>query len=147
MSSNPPLEVIECLIRDGPFNCEIENDLNQPNIMIYNPQSFVPICLKHQERLFLTDCWTSGRDSSTKPRLLYGISKNTLLISRIYRCDRGCGTILGHDESILNQAPSEIPFVLFHRSEILKNLLSLVVNNVAAGNYRKKLLVFCIFHS
>lgn len=145
MSSIPSPDCIEDLIRTGPFNCVIERSSEEPDVLIFDLSNNKElICHKHQKALTATNNWTSGRNKAATPRIINGISKNCILVSRVYQCSNGCGDFLGHEEFIINQLTFEVPFVLFHRSGILKNLLTLIVNCLASGTIYLVIVMFLL---
>ena len=75
----------------------------------------------------------TGKDGKELPRPLYGSDGVTFLISRVYSCKSG-HKIIAHDARILDMIPdsSEIPFMLFHRMGVTRELASLA-----------KMFVFC----
>ena len=142
MSSFPTPDCLESLISTGPYNCVIERSCEELNVMIFNlSNSGELVCHQHQEPLKATNNWTTGRNSATPPRILHGISKNCLLVSRVYQCSNCCGNFLGHAESILSQVTFEVPFILFHRSGILKELFSFIINSLVSGTCLNQLRV------
>ena len=78
--------------------------------------------------------WKDGRSSCDEPRKLFCIQRKVFLVSRIYRCGTG-HQILAHDPWTLKAIPSsiQVPFVLFHKSGVTRDLFQYVYTHVQAG--------------
>ena len=95
------------------------------DIILWDP---ITLVIDDASKLYCPSCsldsdlkpsrWADGLHSSSyKPRELYGLCQDTLLISRIYRCSSANHRILAHDPGVLTQTCSQIqePFILFHK--------------------------------
>ncbi len=80
--------------------------------------------------------WKDGTSPRDQPRKLYCIQKCVLLVSRVYRCPVG-HQILAHDPWLLqvtaSKISSQIPFVLFHKSGVTRELFLYIFTHVQAG--------------
>ena len=78
--------------------------------------------------------WKDGSSSCDQPRRLYGLSNNVLLVSRVYMCRRRHQTI-SHNPAILSQVRDlfRVPFVLFHRCGITRELSDFVISHANAA--------------
>ena len=95
-----------------------------------------PNCLEHCESYqpLKATRWKDGKTKCDEPRRLYGLTKNVLLVSRVYICDRR-HYIIANDPSVLSQAKGILPcpFVLFHRSGVSRELHRFIVSHAKAG--------------
>ena len=80
--------------------------------------------------------WKDGKTSYDQPRKLYCIQRHVLLVSRVYRCTNG-HQILANDPWLLEitetKTSREIPFVLFHKSGVTRDLFLYIFTHVQAG--------------
>ena len=101
-----------------------------PQILIKNLSIYCPICkgFVHPIR------WKDGTKRYEGPRKLYGLKENVLLISRVYRCEKG-HQILAHDPEVLSQSNSILmePFLLFHKGGITRELYEFIISHIDIG--------------
>ena len=81
--------------------------------------------------------WKEGSSPQDQPRQLFCIQKHVLLVSRVYCCPAVGHQILAHDPWLLritaSQVPCELPFVLFHKSGVTRDLLLYIFTHVQSG--------------
>ena len=83
-------------------HCRVVNvTLWDLQVLIKNLVIYPPVCkgIVHPVR------WKDGSKSYEVPRKLYDLKEDVLLISRVYRCDKG-HQVLAHDPGILSQTHS-----------------------------------------
>ena len=113
------------------------------DIIIWDPLSFGPSLF-----LWCPNCldihgfnnglkatrWKEGKTACDRPRSLYGLHNEALLVSRVYICSKG-HQIIAHDPSILSSVRSEVqvPFVLFHKVGITKELQHFILTHANVG--------------
>ena len=92
-----------------------------PPIIFWSPLEMYPnvevICNICNEELSPME-WTASTHSSINAiRTIHGVHSPTLLVSRMYKCNKK-HVIIAHNASILNKIPSEtmMPFQLSHKS-------------------------------
>lgn len=78
--------------------------------------------------------WKDGKTTCDQPRRLYGLTNNALLVSRVYVCDQR-HQIIAHDPAVLSQVQDVffIPFLLFHKVGITRELHGFIVSHANAG--------------
>ena len=78
--------------------------------------------------------WKDGKASHDEPLRIYCIQREVFLVSRIYRCRKGHQT-LAHDPWTLKMISSytQVPFALFHKSGVTRDLYQYVYTHVQAG--------------
>lgn len=113
------------------------------DIILRDPLSYIPdLCLRCSncfetgsvdEPVWATR-WKDGSSSCDQPRRLYGLNNSVLLVSRVYTCQRRHQTI-AHDPAILSQVRHlfRLPFVLFHRGGITRELSNFIISHSNAG--------------
>ena len=76
----------------------------------------------------------TGKGGKELPRPLHGSEGVTFLVSRVYSCKRG-HKIIAHDARIIEMIPdsSEVPFILFHRMGVTRELVNLVHSFIYSG--------------
>ena len=91
------------------------------------------IMLGESNSLYATR-WKDGKTSYDEPRRLFCIQREVFLVSRIYRCRIGHQT-LAHDPWTLKTISSyiQVPFVLFHKSGVTRDLFQYVFTHIQAG--------------
>ena len=96
-------------------------------MLIKNLVIFCPVCkgIVHPIR------WKDGSKSYEGPRKFCGLKEDVLLISRVYRCDRG-HQVLAHDPGILSQTHSFLiePFLLLHKGGIIREFCEFIISHV-----------------
>ena len=112
-------------------HCRVVNvTLWDPQVLIKNLVIYPPVCkgIVHPIR------WKGGSKSYEGPRKLYGLKEDVLLISRVYRCDKG-HQVLAHDPGILSQTHSFLiePLLLFHKGGIIRELYEFIISHVNIG--------------
>lgn len=78
--------------------------------------------------------WKDGYTDRDMPRTLFCIQERVLLVSSIYLCERN-HQVLSHDPTILNKVRNhrQIPFVLFHRSGVTRDLFDYISITIQTG--------------
>ena len=80
--------------------------------------------------------WKDASTTCDEPRRLYGLTSNVLLVSRVYVCAKR-HQIIAHDPAILSQvkdtATINLPFLLFHKAGITKDLNRFIISHANAG--------------
>ena len=125
----------------GTVTVTTERITQVPDILIWDPVTqhkitlTCPHCLhsSNGNSLYATR-WKDGKASYDEPRKLFCIQREVLLVSRVYRCKSG-HQILAHDPWILKTISSSthVPFVLFHKSGVTRDLFHYVFTHVQAG--------------
>ena len=104
-------------------HCRVANvTMWDPHVLIKNLVNLVidcPVCkgIVHPKR-------SKNRSKSYEgPPKLYGLKEDVLLITRVYRCDRG-HQVVAHDPGTLSQIYSFLiePFLRFHKGGIIREL-------------------------
>ena len=73
--------------------------------------------------------WTDGSLKEFKPRLIFNLFRNTLLVSKVYKCDGCARQFLAHDRALQWQLQrAKLQFLLMKRSGVTGDLYSYVVN-------------------
>ena len=117
------------------------NRINEviPSVILWNPlvnvnnycQLTCSLCksaLRHWK-------WKDGSNNKDVPRNLFCIQERVLLVSSVFLCERN-HQIVSHDPSILNEMKKrghEIPFVLFHKSGVTKDLFHYISITIQTG--------------
>lgn len=72
--------------------------------------------------------WNDDSTEDKQPRILYRIKNIGYLVSAVYSCDNH-HKIMAHDELVLRKLSSKIliPFVLFHRTALTRDLTDMVI--------------------
>jgi hypothetical protein len=125
---------------NGVFVPALDSPLSKyPLLLHYHPMvttSCVLCCPIHDCELTDSGLWSDG-DCLKRypPRLLYGVSRNVLLISRLYYCKSSqCDPYRAHDASILLQLTDHLAeFVLFHQCGVTIEAYNLIVYTVITG--------------
>ena len=108
------------------------------SVFVYRPtlgrDSGCPYC-GSQGLLEETSMFSDGTNVKYKPRLLYGISENHMLVSRMWKCVNCGQMILGHNKYLMEQDGAGRPesFILYSRHGITCQLASLIVNFMSRG--------------
>ena len=78
--------------------------------------------------------WKDGKTTCDQPRRLYGLTNSALLVSRVYVCDQR-HQIIAHDPAVLSQVQGVffIPFLVFHKVGITRELHGFIVSHANAG--------------
>ena len=89
-----------------------------------------PTCwslLKHRK-------WKDGSKYKDAPRKLFCIQERVLLVSSVYLCERNY-QIISHDPQILSEVRKhiQIPFALFHKSGVTKELFDFISTSIQTG--------------
>ena len=113
-----------------------------PDVMLWDPLFYFPeldLCCPVCTRKGLKEVlhpirWKDGARSYDQPRQLYGLRNDALLVGRVYLCKRK-HQILSHNPDILLQVKDEfrLPFVLFHKTGITRELFDFFVSHIRAG--------------
>ena len=108
-----------------------------PNVLVFDPlmdKEVKLFCPLHKARLKQTGLYTSRQIKRHQPRILYAYSRNTLLVSGIYRCQYCSAEYLSHDFMLIDQLPNLfVPFKLGHDSGFLNEAHSMVISSIACG--------------
>ena len=78
--------------------------------------------------------WKDGKTTCDQPRRLYGLTNTALLVSRVYVCDQR-HQVIAHDPAVLFQVQGVffIPFLLFHKVGITRELHGFILSHANAG--------------
>ena len=108
-----------------------------PSVILWNPLNFpiygqltCPTC-----RSLLKDWkWKDGSKDRDAPRKLFCIQEHVLLVSSVYLCERN-HQIISHDPQILSEVRKniQIPFALFHKSGVTKDLFDFISASIQTG--------------
>ena len=112
------------------------------SILLFNPlqeHGAILTCPRHGHPLQDTGIWTHMR-SMRRPRYLYGLGENILLISSIYACSI-CGddldkdTYMAHHPDLMRQLSGRYspPFHLFQSSGVTMQAYEMVVTSALSG--------------
>ena len=112
-----------------------------PHVIIWNPlvqfsRSYHLNICPNEECGGLLDLngWTTGQNKATQPRLLHGNHYPVLLIGAIYKCSSNHHVIFSTDPRLLQKInTNEIPFILLHRSGLMRELIHTVVSLAEEG--------------
>ena len=106
-----------------------------PDLLFFSPNTDNITCPICGNTLYSTLKYCTGENRANPPRLLYGLERNALLVSKIVRCAKNCGQFLAHDVNITTQLEdyTDQKFILLQRSGFLKQLYSLIVTSIAEG--------------
>ena len=77
---------------------------------------------------------SSAQVAATNHDSFFGLRNDVLLVGRVYFC-RNKHQILSHDQGILSQvkADFQLPFVLFHKSGVTRELCRFFISHISAG--------------
>ena len=113
------------------------------SILLFNPLKQEDVILKcphHDHSLVDTGVWTHMSSMARRPRVLYHLGENILLISGIYACSVcGCDfdkdTYMAHHPEILKQllGRHSPPFHLFHQAGVTRQAYEMVVTSALSG--------------
>ena len=107
----------------------------ESDVIVWDPQILEPslslICPKCTKPLHGIR-WLDGMKTYEGPRMLYGLNKDALLVSRVFLCENQ-HQILSHDQAILDQIDIEQPFLLFHKCGITKELYDFILTHCNVG--------------
>lgn len=113
-----------------------------PSLNLWNPCHYSKIdlhCPFDGQVLRDSEKWTDFESASNlRPRTVYGLTRNFILISAIYKCDFCDRKILAHDESLLKEAFSKgvsPNYILFKKCAISADLYDNIVNSAAQGKH------------
>ena len=106
-------------------------------IIIFNPLNKTKdklLCPNDHETLQLKK-WTLRSKGTYSPRLIYGYHRNALLVSAVYICTSCKNLLLAHDERLMDQLGTDVflPFQLFHKSGMMHDSVSLIMDLIACG--------------
>ena len=77
--------------------------------------------------------WQCGTSERTQPRKILSPKGVVLLVSRVYKCTHG-HEIIGHDPDIISCiTPWVIPFHLWHKTGVIKDLIDDISILIDAG--------------
>ena len=121
------------------------NGFPLPEIIIWDPLRQFPAvfqCMKNlicpeeqckQPVTFLT--WQNGLKQRYNPRCLYGVRGLVVLVCQIYYFPKGHFLVIS-DARLLANFPEKtcIPFVLFHRSGLTRELMHMIFNLASLGS-------------
>ena len=112
-----------------------------PPVLLWSPQEqFIatsfscPACTTPSNSHLFPSGWRDGTSERLIPRRIHGIHSTVLLVTRMYKCQRG-HEVLGYDPGVLSQVPSHgmIPFRLWHKTGATRELIEWVHSLVATG--------------
>ena len=76
-----------------------------------------------------TSLWTDGLLKDYLPRLIYDINRNTLLVSKRYKCEACKRRFLAHDRALQWQLrKAKLQMLLLKKSGVTADLYSFIVN-------------------
>ena len=130
----------ECLHQTHPCTSE-EHTVD--DVIIWDPLTassnlglWCPFCAECSglNRPLKATRWKDGKTTCDQPRHLYGLTNNAFLVSRVYVCDQR-HQIIAHDPAVLSQVQGVffIPFLLFHKVGITRELHGFIVSHANAG--------------
>ena len=119
--------------------CDTDS-LCMPFIILWNPYLIYPklvppgSILCHCGLETVMHHWNDGTTEDKQPRILHGIKNIGYLVSSVYSCDNN-HKIMAHDELVLSKLSSKImiPFVLFYRTALTRDLIDMVIALVRKG--------------
>ena len=127
-----------CTMHSVPLSV-VTDDFCLPLVLLWNP------LLSYEKHVKITcpECgslrvqvkyWNDGSCPSRQPRMLHTLDNIVLLISSVYKCDKG-HECLSHDARILALFPPEIeiPFVLLHRTGFTTEFVEMCSSFVRYG--------------
>ena len=80
--------------------------------------------------------WNDETTSHTTPRTIFSIQQRVLLVSCVYLCSGTHHQIVAHDPELLKtirETGIRIPFILFHKSGMTKELFDYISSSTQAG--------------
>lgn len=116
----------------GPFKL-------MPSLLFWNPHELMKKslhCPYDGHKLRDSKKWTDASDIAYLPRILYGLERNVLLISRLYVCKHCDKKFRGHDDSLMSEACHQgvsPPFIVFKKTGFTFALYTYIVNSITAG--------------
>lgn len=113
------------------------------SILLFNPlkqDNVILKCPHHDHPLRDTGIWTHMSMAKRRPRHLYHLGENVLLISSIYACSI-CGsdfdkdTYMAHHPEIVKQLSRRHspPFHLFHQAGVTRQVYEMMVTSAISG--------------
>lgn len=130
----PPLPVPQHSSELSDINCYI-----QPHVLLWNPlQQFPNIhitCIRDHCSLFPLSVkyWRIGQTQSLQPRVIHTTDYIVLLVSPVYKCPVG-HEVSSTDPKIIDLlGEHNVPFILFHKTGLMKNFEESVIEFVKQG--------------
>ena len=117
----------------------VMDDFCLPLVLLWNPllfyEKYVKITCPECGSLFIqVKYWNDGSCPSRQSQMLHTIDNIVLLISSVYKCDKG-HECLSHDARILALFPPEIeiPFVLLHCTGFTTEFVEMCSSFIRSG--------------
>jgi hypothetical protein len=131
-------EQIACLKTDKTKHAVvIEPKENNYGLLLWDPITQLDkalVCPLHNLALDVTDHWTQGENERHKPRILYNLGRNVLLVSRLYKCGLCKENYRSHNEGLSAQlGHTLIPYILLHRSGFTMKTFDLTISMIETG--------------
>ena len=108
-----------------------------PPVILWNPlvQTQCDLACPTCRSSLRTWRWNDGRSPHSMPRSIFSVQERVLLVSCVYLCGNN-HQVIAHDAELLKsvrQAGVRIPFILFHKSGMTKELHNFVSSSIQAG--------------
>ena len=113
-----------------------------PDVLFWHPGAVISgqilKCPHHSVVLKDSSKWADGRNGKKRYpyRTLYGLSRNAILIPRLYSCIK-CKKdyVLATHDKVMKDSTKEVPneFLLFHQIGVTSELYHFVVNAIGNG--------------
>lgn len=127
----PPPNLLTAPLTDSVEACLL------PHILIWNPLQQFKVFFSHGLQCPQIECrryvqfhrWNMGQSISHGPRLLHDMNNMVLLVPAVYICTNG-HEVISTDPHVLHYFIQQefIPFILFHRSGITRELARAVIS-------------------
>ena len=109
-----------------------------PPVILWNPlvQTDCDLACPYYQLSLRVWRWNDGTTSHTTPRTIYSIQQRVLLVPCVYLCSGKHHQVVAHDPKLLKtirETGIRIPFILFHKSGITKELFDFISSSTQAG--------------
>ena len=109
-----------------------------PPVILWNPlvQTECDLACPYCQSSLRVWRWNDGTSSHTSPRTIFSIQQQVLLVSCVYLCSGKHHQVVAHDPELLKairEAGIRIPFILFHKSGMTKELFDFISSSTQAG--------------
>ena len=108
-----------------------------PPVIQWNPlvQTQCDLACPYCQSSLRTWRWNDGTSPHWMPRSIFSVQERVLLVSCVYLCGNH-HQVIAHDPELLKsvrEAGIRIPFILFHKSGMTKELHNFISSSIQAG--------------
>lgn len=108
-----------------------------PPVILWNPlvQTQCDLACPYCWSSLRTWRWNDGTSPHSMPRSIFSVQERVLLVSCVYLCGNH-HQVIAHDPELLKsvrEAGIRIPFILFHKSDMTKELHNFISSSIQAG--------------